>query len=349
VVGLDGLPLWDAEVFLNYLRTVRASPNTVRTYARHLALLFRWLHLRGAWWETLDFETLCLFVQDLGDGTVPVRRPAAERIPRRRAAVEGVLSAVISFLTYWRAERRGPQDLRLYEDARMSMKSTHAFLAHIEQQRQARKRRIQVRGEKAPPPRTISFEDDFRKLLAAARTLRDRTLLSALYDGGLRIGQALGLRHEDLNIARKQLSVVRREDNANGALSKQPATFTIDIHPRFFELYGTYLVDEQLAAGIDSDYVFVNLDQRFLGRPMSYANAVQVVQRIGARAGIQLTPHTLRHTHGTMLARQDWTAPQIAKRLGQSHPSSADVYIHLVEDDISEKFLATHGRRHAQT
>lgn len=77
VVGQDGLPIWDAEVFLNYLRTVRASPNTVRTYARHLALLFRWLHLRGARWEALDFETLCLFVQDLSDGTVPVRRAGA--------------------------------------------------------------------------------------------------------------------------------------------------------------------------------------------------------------------------------------------------------------------------------
>lgn len=347
VVGLDGLPIWDAEIFLNYLRTVRASPNTVRTYARHLALLFRWLDRRGARWEMLDFETLCLFVQDLSDGTVPVRRTKAEGSPRKRAAVEGVLSAVVSFLTYWRAEGRGPQNLRLYEDARVSRKSTYAFLAHVERQRQARRRRIQVRGAKAPPPRTIGFEDDFQKLLAAARTMRDRTLLSSLYDGGLRIGQALGLRHEDLQIARRKLTVVRREDNANGALSKQPETFSIDIHPRFFEFYGAYLVDEQLAAGIDSDYVFVNLDQRFLGWPMTYANAVQVIQRIGLRAGVQLTPHTLRHTHGTMLAKQEWTAPQIAKRLGQSHPTSADVYIHLVEDDISEKFHATIGRSSA--
>jgi integrase len=178
----------------------------------------------------------------------------------------------------------------------------------------------------------------------------------------LRIGQALGLRHEDLNIARKQLSVVRREDNANGALSKQPATFTIDIHPRFFELYGTYLVDEQLAAGIDSDYVFVNLDQRFLGRPMSYANAVQVVQRIGARAGIQLTPHTLRHTHGTMLARQDWTAPQIAKRLGRAIRAARTSTSTWWRTTLARsswprsagrtpdgRQAAQHGRRHAQT
>ncbi|ORA58466.1 tyrosine-type recombinase/integrase [Mycobacteroides franklinii] len=42
-----------------------------------------------------------------------------------------------------------------------------------------------------------------------------------------------------------------------------------------------------------------------------------------------LHPHTLRPTHATALAKAGWTAPEIAARLGQSHASSADVYIHL--------------------
>ena len=124
-----------------------------------------------------------------------------------------------------------------------------------------------------------------------------------MYDGGLRIGQALGLRHEDLDIARKRLTVIRREDNVNGMLSKQRATFSVDMPDRFFAFYGQSLVEEQLALGIDSDYVFVALAPRFRGRPMTYDNAVRRIKSIGRRVGIKMTPHTLRHTHGTDLAR----------------------------------------------
>lgn len=48
-----------------------------------------------------------------------------------------------------------------------------------------------------------------------------------------------------------------------------------------------------------------------------------------------------RHTHATALARAGWTAPEIAARLGQSHPASADVYIHLASDDLTERLRRT--------
>lgn len=110
---------------------------------------------------------------------------------------------------------------------------------------------------------------------------------------------------------------------------------------RFFDEYARVLVDEQLLLGIDSSFVFVNLSSTRLGLPMQYRNAFDIVKSIGSRSGITLTPHVLRHTHGTALARAGWSAPQIAKRLGQSSPSSADVYIHLAEEDISSRYAAT--------
>lgn len=76
-------------------------------------------------------------------------------------------------------------------------------------------------GEPAETVKTIDFEADFIKLMASASTYRDRLLLSALYDLGLRIGQALGFRHSDLAPMRRQVRICRREDNENGALSKQ--------------------------------------------------------------------------------------------------------------------------------
>lgn len=344
VVDRDGRTMDDAETYLTYLRAIDSSTNTIRAYARHLALFFRWLDQRGADWEQLTFDGLCAFGTDLMDGTLRAVKQHGELRPvepRSRATCEAVMAAVYSFLDYWKLEGRGPADLRLYRDGTNRRSTTYAFLAHVAHKTPQPERRVRFRGPKPKAPRIIDFEIDFQRLLDAATTHRDRALLSAMYDGGLRISQALGLRHEDLDIARRRVRVIRRPDNANGALSKQRSDFSVDLPGRFFTHYGLSLTDEQLVLDIDSDYVFVNLSQRHRGAPMRYSNAVQVVEAIGRRAGVELTPHTLRHTHGTALARLGWSAPQIAARLGQSSNTSADVYIHLAEDDLAEKYANT--------
>jgi hypothetical protein len=43
VVDGRGLPIDAVDSFLHWLRAVDKSPNTVLSYSRHLALLFRWL------------------------------------------------------------------------------------------------------------------------------------------------------------------------------------------------------------------------------------------------------------------------------------------------------------------
>ena len=75
----------------------------------------------------------------------------------------------------------------------------------------------------------IDFDAAFGRLVAAASTDRDRLLLSAMYDLGLRIGpKPWDCRHSDLDPMRRRVRIVRRDDNINGALSKQRAQFTVD-------------------------------------------------------------------------------------------------------------------------
>ncbi len=341
VVDHAGEPIDEVDVWLRYLRSVDSADNTIKAYAGGIALFLRWHHQRSASWRALDFEGLCAFASDLMDGTLrALQRPGTYRPqrPRSRTTCEATMAAVYSFLDYWRLEGEGPTDLRLYREG-YSSKTVHTFLAHIAKRQPADVKRLQFRGPRSSRTRVIDFESDFQGLIDAAHTYRDKTMISAMYDGGLRIGQTLGVRHSDLDIARKRLWVRRRTDNANAAYSKQRIEFTVDMPPRFWEYYGLMLTEEQLLLGIDSDYLFVNIapGQHF-GRPMSYSNARKVIERVGERAGVALHPHMLRHTHGTSLAKEGWSSPMIAKRLGQSSPSSADRYVHLVEDDIRDRY-----------
>lgn len=338
VVDDVGVPIEETEQFLHWMRAVGRSQNSVRSYARHLSLFYRWLAARGIAWDELTFDELCDFVGALSAGLPPLPTRQGARAP---GTVKAVNAAIREFYEFHRADGRGPQHLVLTRNPARMPRRSRSFLAHVDQRQPAEVSRLTRPGRQpVETVKTIDFEADFIKLMASASTDRDRLLLSALYDLGLRIGQALGLRHSDLDLMRRQVRICRREDNENGALSKQRVQFQVEAPRRFFDLYATYLLGE--IADTDSDYVFVNLTRAPIGGPMSYSNAYQLIETIGAAAGLDyLHPHMLRHTHATALAKAGWTAPEIAARLGQSHAASADVYIHLASDDLAEKMKHT--------
>jgi len=341
VVDSTGLPVDEVEQYLNWLRVVGRSVSTVRAYGYHLAHLYRWLAARGIAWDRVDFDDLCDFMLALKAGLPPLaKRGGGER---GASSAGAAASAVREFFEYHRLEGRGPADLRLSKTATYSSRTAYHFLAHVEQRRGVEINRLAagLRPER-PKVQLISFENDFLQLLEAASTERDRLLLSTCYDLGLRMGQALGLRHGDLDPMRQQVTVERREANLNEALSKRRGRFTVKAPRRFFDLYRAYLLGELMPAGIDCDYLFVNFRRHPVGSPLSYSNGRQVITAIGDRAGITgLHPHVLRHTHATALARAGWTAAEIAARLGHRLASSADVYIHLANDDLDRRLAAT--------
>ena len=85
--------------------------------------------------------------------------------------------------------------------------------------------------------------------------MRDRLLFALLLDTGVRIGEALGLRHEDIEIAERQVGVVPRI-NDNRARAKAGRSRTI---PASAELIGCMPLPDREYGALDSDYVFVNL------------------------------------------------------------------------------------------
>ena len=76
----------------------------------------------------------------------------------------------------------------------------------------------------------------------------------------MRIGEALGLRHEDLDIAEPRVAVIAR-DNENRARANGGRSRFIPASGQLVRLYADYLSQEYGA--LDSDYVFVD-DPRWL-------------------------------------------------------------------------------------
>jgi len=68
-------------------------------------------------------------------------------------------------------------------------------------------------------PQVLSLSQ-VEAILRAQRHLRNRLLFALLFQTGMRIGQALGLRHEDVVTWENRIEIVCRDDNANGARGK---------------------------------------------------------------------------------------------------------------------------------
>ena len=203
------------------------------------------------------------------------------------------------------------------------------FLHHISKSAPKPRRVIALKAPKKLPQ--VLSPDEVQAILDGCGRLRDRLLFALLYDTGMRVGEALGLRHNDIAAAERQVTV-RRRDNANGARAKSATSRTIPVGAELIRLYADYLHGEY--GDLDSDYVFVNLWGRPHGRPLTYAAVYDLVRRLRRRTGIDFDPHWLRHTAATRMLRDGIGIEVVATLLGHaSVVTTSSTYGHLSVED----------------
>jgi integrase/recombinase XerD len=194
---------------------------------------------------------------------------------------------------------------------------------------------IALRSERRLPRELTATE--MTSLVEACDRLRDRFLLSLLRGTGLRIGEALGLRHDDVDALRRVI-VVQQRLNVNRARAKTHSR-KVPVDPALIPLYSDYLHEEY--GPLDCDYVFVNLWAAPVGRPMSYPSVDRLVRRLRRRTGIEFTPHQFRHSYATDLLRRGVAVEVVQHLLGHASVSTTvDTYSHLGIEDARRALVA---------
>ena len=256
------------------------------------------------------------------------------------------LSAVSAF--YQHAARHGVdlgELLTSWQPAGRRGTSWRPFLHHISKSQPAARRVIGLKVPRKHPRILTAVE--MQAILDGCDRLRDRLLFAVLHDTGMRIGEALGLRHEDWAAAERTVTVLARV-NDNGARAKSVQPRTIPISAGLVRLYADYLHGEY--GELDSDYVFVNLWAGQYGRPLTYAAVYDLVGRLRRRTGIDFDPHWCRHTYATGLLRAGTPVEVVSRLLGHaSVTTTVEVYGHLSVEDARQT-LGAGGlvRRHRQ-
>lgn len=332
VLGADDVPVAAIERYLSYLSDIERSPNTVKAYAHDLKDFFVFLGHHDIDWREVRLE-------DVGEFVAWLRLPPAGRTgqvavlpsiaPQVGAAtINRKLAAVSSFYAHQARHGVDLGDLLVtwLVPGRSAWKP---FLHHISKGAPRKRRTISL---KAPQrlPRVLSA-GEVQTILDACTRVRDRFLFAVLYDTGMRVGEALGLRHEDLAAAEREVSITARV-NDNGARVKSGRSRTVPVGADLLRLYADYLHAEY--GDTDSDYVFVNLWGHPRGHALSYPAVYDLVVRLRKRTGIDFDPHWFRHTAATRMLRDAVPLEVVSRLLGHaSVTTTADTYGHLTSED----------------
>ncbi len=180
-----------------------------------------------------------------------------------------------------------------------------------------------------------------RALLDAAKGTRYHAPLALIAGLGLRKGEALGLRWEDVDLEAATLRVRGTLARIDGQLvltePKTPKSRrTLALSPGIVALLKEQKrrqLEDRLKAGSlwhDSGHVFTTET----GRPMEPRNLFRAFQQAAKKAGIEgACVHTLRHSAATAWIEQGHSLKAVSELLGHADIRvTADIYGHLTEE-----------------
>jgi len=328
VIGPDLRPVAVLDEYLAWLTDCERSPNTVEGYARDLRAFWTFLAEHGLGWEQVG-------VSELAEFAAWARRPAAnvvvlvEEAARLSArTVNRMLSGVVGFYEF-QARRGSTLAQDLVVRTRSGRGGYKPFLHGIARSR-PRGRAVRL-PERKSFPKTLSLEQ-VAAVIDCQERLRDRFLFALLASTGMRIGQALGLRHEDVVAWERRIVIRAREDTPRRARSKGGGEGAVPVAAELMRLWNDYMHEEY--GDLDCDFVFVNLWGGQVGRPLTYSNVDRIVERTQRRVGFHFTVHRLRHTYATLAYRDGVQLEVIGALLTHRSPTSTLIYTHPTAEDL---------------
>lgn len=166
---------------------------------------------------------------------------------------------------------------------------------------------------------------------------RDRAALEVLYGCGLRVSELTGLDLLDLDL---EAGFVRVMGKGGKERLVPIAGAALNALSEYLEHGRPYLRAKKVSTRQDPSAVFLNVRGGRLTRQAVFG----IVRTYGERAGLQLHPHTLRHSFATHMLQGGAELRALQEMLGHADISTTQVYTHVDRAHVREEYLTTHPR-----
>jgi integrase/recombinase XerD len=318
--------------YLKYLDRIGSARHTLRSYATALRQYWEFLLQEQLDWQQVALDDLSRFVLwlKLPSGTLKVVPAHPVEQARSNRTINHTLTVVRGFYDYhWRMEE---VSTNLKEKTTTSLpgrfRRYKGFFHHITKGSPVAKNILKQKEEKRQRPKTIE-KDQVQQLLNACQNQRDRLLVRLLYESAIRVGEALALWVQDVDVAENRLHICDRGPLENGAEIKTVhSPRSVDVSADLIDEIVAY-VGNAHTASVETNHLFIKQHGAGTGQPLNYADVDSLFRRLRSRTGIAVTPHMLRHTMLTALAEQGWAPELLQERAGHaSFQQTYQTYVH---------------------
>ncbi|MGD1076536.1 MAG: site-specific tyrosine recombinase XerD [Thermodesulfovibrionales bacterium] len=171
-----------------------------------------------------------------------------------------------------------------------------------------------------------------KRPVGAALSFRDAAMLELLYSSGLRVSELVNLQLQDFNFEAGFLRIVGKGSKERIVPMNQRAKEKIQ---RYIHESRPLLLKQRL-----SGHVFVTSR----GASMTRQRFWQTMKAFGRDLGMEISPHTIRHSFATHLLEGGADLRSLQKMLGHSDISTTQVYTKVTMERIKKVYREHHPR-----
>jgi integrase/recombinase XerD len=177
---------------------------------------------------------------------------------------------------------------------------------------------------------------------AGGLALRDHAMLELLYAGGLRVGEIVALRQEDLRLETASVQVRGKGDKERIVPIGEAAVRALQMYVE----RGRPELEKQIPYGNDRKKGNSNgpLVRELFLSVRGRALTAQVVWSMVKRANRQASPHKLRHSCATHMVEHGADLRTVQTLLGHADIATTEVYTHLAIDRLKTVHRSFHPR-----
>jgi integrase/recombinase XerD len=177
-------------------------------------------------------------------------------------------------------------------------------------------------------PRDLK-DDAVAQVWAVIGSPRDRAWFALLWRAGLRVGELVGLRLDDLLAAPTDTQPARLRVLGKGQ-KERLVLLTADA----YAVLTAWLVERPAS---DTPYIFLN-DR---GQPLTVNGIEWLLHQYGQQAGVSVTPHQLRHTFARQVTEAGMPITSLSKLLGHAQITTTQIYTAGADPELAQTYQQT--------
>lgn len=199
--------------------------------------------------------------------------------------------------------------------------------------------KVNVCNEERKEPNVLNIKqlNQLLKIAESEEPITSYAIIRTLAYTGMRRGEALGLKWQNIDLEKGIITIEATRDQYGFRTPKTKNSYrTIGIDESLIQLLRKYRIwcskllledGEQLQ---ENHFVFISSHSK---EPYCHSSVFHAFKRLSKKIGFNVKPHTLRHTHASILLYNGQDVVTVAERLGNTSKIIWETYAHVIEDD----------------